>query len=106
MEITLRYFDGCPNWKTTYERITTLISDRASTNLMLQRVESPEEAVRLGFQGSPTVLIDGRDPFGDPAAPVGLACRVYRTPDGMAGSPTIQQLGAAIEQPDETSLTS
>jgi len=24
--------------------------------------------------------------------PVGLSCRIYQTPDGAAGSPTLQQL--------------
>src|SRR3546814_7368074 len=32
--------------------------------LALERVESPEDAERLRFVGSPTILIDGRDPFG------------------------------------------
>jgi hypothetical protein len=42
--------------------------------------------------GSPSLLIEGRDPFATPAARTGLACRVYSTPDGLAGSPTVAQL--------------
>lgn len=30
----------------------------------LERVETAEDAERLRFVGSPTILIDGRDPFG------------------------------------------
>ena len=55
-----------------------------------------EEADRVGFRGSPSVLIDGTDPFSDPDAPVGLSCRVYSTPDGLAGSPTLEQLRTAL----------
>jgi hypothetical protein len=51
----------------------------------------------VGFRGSPTVLVDGRDPFLDRDSPVGrLACRVDRTEDGLAGAPTVDQLVAAL----------
>ncbi len=40
----------------------------------------------MQFRGSPTVLVDGWDPFLDPASPVGLSCRVYRTEDGVTGA--------------------
>jgi hypothetical protein len=30
-----------------------------------ERVTTPENARRVGFRGSPTVLIDGEDPFAD-----------------------------------------
>ena len=42
------------------------------------------------------MLVDGRDPFADPDAPVGLACRLYRTEEGLAGSPTVEQLLAVL----------
>jgi hypothetical protein len=55
-----------------------------------------EEALRLGFRGSPTILLDGQDPFADQDAPVGLACRLYATEGGLQGAPTIDQLRAAL----------
>jgi hypothetical protein len=51
-----------------------------------------EDSERLECVGSPTLLIDGCDPLSAPGAPVGLACRLYRTPDGLAGTPTMEQL--------------
>lgn len=54
------------------------------------------EAEELGFIGSPTVLVDGRDPFARGGEPVAMACRVFRTPDGLAGSPTVEQLVEAL----------
>lgn len=50
------------------------------------------EAERLGLTGSPTVLVDGQDPFTEPGRAAGLTCRVYRTPDGLAGLPATGQL--------------
>lgn len=97
MEITLQYFDGCPNWKTTDAHLHTLIADHgldASITYLL--IDTPEAAVEHGFRGSPTVVLDGFDPFAEPDAPVGLSCRVYQTEQGPAGSPTLSQLDAAI----------
>jgi hypothetical protein len=34
--------------------------------------------------------------FAEPDAGVGLSCRVYRTPDGLAGAPTVVQLRTAL----------
>ncbi|MGE3795507.1 MAG: thioredoxin family protein [Dehalococcoidia bacterium] len=98
MQITLRYFDGCPNWRTAQERLRAALADAGAADaaIGLERVETHEEAVRLGFRGSPTVLIDGRDPFADERADVGLACRVYATPEGFQGAPTLDQLRAAL----------
>jgi hypothetical protein len=59
-------------------------------------VNSVEDAERLGFLGSPTVLIDGADPFAEPDATPSLSCRVYRTVQGPAGSPTVEQLVSVL----------
>ncbi|MEE8330577.1 MAG: thioredoxin family protein, partial [Acidimicrobiia bacterium] len=55
-----------------------------------------EAAAAADFRGSPTIVIAGLDPFSDPDAPVGLSCRVYRTDDGYAGSPSLDQLRGAL----------
>jgi hypothetical protein len=96
MRITVQYFDGCPNREVLDRRIAEALDGRADAEVTHQRVETAEDAARLGFLGSPTILIDGVDPFAGDDAPVGLACRVYRTPDGLAGSPTVEQLREAL----------
>ncbi|PFG68179.1 hypothetical protein B0O41_3012 [Propionibacteriaceae bacterium ES.041] len=96
MEITLQYFDGCPNWEVLDQRLAKVLDGRPDVRVVRQRVETAEDAARLRFHGAPTVLIDGVDPFADEHAPVGLACRVFRTPAGLAGSPTLDQLRAVI----------
>lgn len=98
MNVTVQYFDGCPNWQRTVELVRQALrtAGESESALTLQAVQTAEEADHVGFRGSPTVLIDGTDPFGDPTAPVGLSCRVFRTPDGLAGAPTLEQLTAAV----------
>ena len=93
MDVRLLYFDGCPNWLTTQGRLGEALSIVGlPADVSLVNVRTPEEADRLSFRGSPTVLLNGADPFADDSAPVGLSCRVFRTPEGLRGSPTVEQL--------------
>lgn len=96
MNIVLLYFDGCPNWKVADERIAAIAGERPDVTVEHRLVESIEEAERLGFHGSPSILVDGVDPFADPDAGVGLSCRLYQTPEGAAGAPSLQQLRAVV----------
>lgn len=94
--ITLQYFDGCPNWETTHSYLTTLVAEGLDVTVDYELIDSHEKAILRGFRGSPTVLVDGVDPFPRGDAPFGLACRVYRTEAGPAGSPSMSQLRKAI----------
>jgi hypothetical protein len=99
MKVTVLYFDGCPNWQTADARLRQAIRrlDRSDVAVTHRQVRSAEQAEQLSFRGSPTILIDGRDPFADPGAPVGLSCRVYETDTGLTGAPTVDQLVAALD---------
>ncbi len=94
MTITIQYFEGCPHWKLADERVQKVLRglSRSDLNLEYQLIDSSEEARRVGFHGSPTILIDGRDPFATGSEPVGLTCRVYRTDLGPQGAPTEAEL--------------
>jgi hypothetical protein len=96
MDVTLLYFDGCPNWTVLDARLAALSVERPEIRLTRRRVDTVEEAEQVGFHGSPSILVNGVDPFATGATGVGLACRVYQTPDGPAGAPTLDQLRAAI----------
>ncbi len=95
MAVQLLYFDGCPNWATADRRLGALATELGFT-VHHHEVTTPEEAERVGFRGSPTILVDGRDPFARGDEPTGLTCRLYDTPDGPAGAPTTDQLRAVL----------
>lgn len=92
----LLYFDDCPNWKVADGHLATLTEELGYLTVSRQVVDTPEEAERVGFIGSPSILVDGVDLFAGSDDPVGLACRVYQTPRGPAGSPTLAQLRQAL----------
>ena len=94
MKVELRYFDGCPSWRAAEQRLRSALDStgHADAEIILRRVETEADAERLSFRGSPTILIDDRDPFDETGGSFGLACRVYRTSEGLSGSPTQAQL--------------
>lgn len=94
MTITIQYFAGCPHWKLADERVRRVLRDLARSDVKLEYelIDSPEAADRAHFRGSPTILIDGRDPFAGQDQQFGLSCRVYETEAGAQGAPTEAQL--------------
>ena len=96
MKLELLYFDSCPNWRIAAERLDD-VATRHGLTVNRRLVTTPEEAETGRFRGSPTILLDGEDPFASGDEPVGLACRVYQTPDGPAVSPTTEQLEAILD---------
>ncbi|WP_291377466.1 thioredoxin family protein [Demequina sp.] len=97
MHVQLLYFDGCPNWQVAQARLRdALVAVGAVDVVELVEVTTQEQAERLGFRGSPSVIVDGRDLFWQPDAGVGLVCRVYSTPEGLGGAPTTAQLVEAL----------
>ena len=96
MDVTLLFFEDCPNWKVADGRLATVARELPDVTVTRQLVDTPAAAERVGFRGSPSILVDGVDIFADSDAPVGLSCRVYQTPEGPAGAPTLEQLRAAM----------
>jgi len=60
--------------------------DELGSKVEVERVlvDTLEEAEVWSFQGSPSILVDGKDAFAERKADVGLSCRLYRTPAGLA----------------------
>ncbi|WP_189311289.1 alkylmercury lyase [Streptomyces brasiliensis] len=96
MRITLLTVPDCPNAPVVRERIDRALGGRGA-DVELIEVADHEAAVRLGMTGSPTVLIDGTDPFAVPGAAASLSCRLYRGPDRRAeGAPSVADLRRAL----------
>lgn len=93
MDVELLVVPDCPNEGSAYDLTLAALAELdVSASVTTTVIESDEQAHARGFTGSPTFLINGRDPFAEPGAGVGVACRVYRTPDGLAGVPTREEL--------------
>jgi hypothetical protein len=92
VRVELFHFDGCPNRTVADERLAQALAAIGRADITVHcRIETATQAQSVGFTGSPTIRIDGRDPFASGDGQAGLACRVYPTPEGLSGSPTVEQ---------------
>lgn len=98
MKIELLHIAQCPNWEETFSRLKIAVGKTlpADTSLDATLIDSVEKAESKHFAGSPTILIDGVDLFPSEGRTHDLACRIYLTPGGMAGSPTQEQIEEAL----------
>jgi hypothetical protein len=98
MKVEILHIDACPNWEEAGRRTADalLATGHEHVPVVLRRLESPEDAATVPFAGSPTIVVDGADLFPTDSRITDLACRVYSTPDGLAGVPTSGQLVEAL----------
>ena len=97
--VELLYFDGCSNYLAARETVTAVAAEiGVSPDLRLKEVETPEAAEELRFLGSPTIRVDGKDvePGADERTQFQYACRVYRTPSGLSGTPDPEWVRKAL----------
>lgn len=96
MRITVLTVPDCPNAPLVRERITAALGGREA-QVELVEVTEDAEAARWGMTGSPTVLLDGVDPFAKAGAVPSVSCRFYRDEDGrVEGSPSVTVLRRAL----------
>ena len=93
MDVELLVVPDCPNEARAFDvTLVALAELNVTASVFVTVIDTDEQARARGFTGSPTFLIDGRDPFAEPGATVGLACRMYRTPAGLAGVPGVDEV--------------
>lgn len=106
MKVQVLYFDDCPNQEPLLARLRAIVArERSDCDVELVRVESDEEARRVGFLGSPTVRVDGHDvePGAATRHDFALKCRLYRTPDGLVGTPPDEWIARMLRDGAEDS---
>ncbi len=98
-EIALLYFDGCPSWQPALENLKQAIkTEGIQTDISLIKISDNEQAQRQRFLGSPSIHVNGIDLWPEERSNYTLSCRVYKTPDGMKGVPTIEMLRERLRE--------
>jgi hypothetical protein len=100
--IQFLYWDECPSHEEALQLLRDVLGDlgRADEPIEVVEVRTDKDAARLGFRGSPTILVDGRDidRWGGTRVGSRLTCRIYHLPDGRPSPvPSRQQLEEALE---------
>jgi Alkylmercury lyase len=90
---------GCPNVMLLEERLAQVLEGRDDVSVSRLMIADQDEAARRGMHGSPTILVDGTDPFAEPGRAASVSCRLYRDGDGQVeGAPSVSQLRQAIAE--------
>jgi len=101
MKVELLYFDGCPGYEALLPRLRELVAEAGHPPdaLELRAVESPDEAERVRFLGSPSVRVNGEDV--EPAAAqrddFGLKCRIYNGVGQQSQTPPEEWVRTALD---------
>ena len=96
--VELLWWDGCPSTERALADLRTALREAGvdPATIQMREVTSNEQAELERFPGSPTIRINGRDPFPGEVS-IGLSCRIYRAADGRPSpTPDPAQLRAAI----------
>jgi len=86
--IQFQYFDGCPHAQTTLDNLLSVREELGipESSIELVEVPDPAQAEEHRFQGSPTILVDGRDiATGEIPSGFHYTCRVYSFEGGSTG---------------------
>ena len=97
MRVRVLSVPGCPNVALLAVRLALVLAGRADVRVEHELVDDADQAYRIGMGGSPTLLVDGRDPFEVPGQVPSVGCRLYWDADGGPhGAPSVPQLRAAL----------
>src|SRR4051794_31193975 len=97
MHIEILHVPGCPNLELARWRVATAL-ERTGTAASVRAVVVADRgtADELGMHGSPTIIIDGTDPFDSGPAEGSMSCRLYWTGGRLGGAPGLPELIEAI----------
>lgn len=101
MKLEILHVPDCPNVAVLEHRLREATTGEAVTLSITHRViDNPDQAAAAGMTGSPTLLVDGRDPFATAGNAPSLSCRLYPGEDGrLEGAPSVIALRAALLDP-------
>src|SRR5215469_9717461 len=98
MDLTVLAVPDCPNAAVLERRLAAALAGRPSVTITRRVITDAADAARWQMHGSPTLLVNGRDPFEPGAAPA-VACRLYRGEDGrIEGAPAEAALRQVLDQ--------
>jgi hypothetical protein len=98
MRLQILHVPDCPGAAVLEERLGDALAGCTAAEVAWHVIATQEEAERTRMTGSPTLLVDGTDPFAGPGQEPGISCRLYRDADGRLGpAPSVAQLHAVLD---------
>jgi hypothetical protein len=99
MKVEVLFFSGCPNHPPAIDLVREALQEEGvSADMVEVEVKDAATAQAVGFLGSPTIRIDGKDvePSARSAHAYGLTCRTYIDRGRRTGLPPLEWIRAAV----------
>jgi hypothetical protein len=101
MKIEILFLAGCPNHGPAVARVWDILrQETVSAELVEIEIKDAATAQQVGFLGSPSIRINGRDvePAARSSRAFGFGCRTYIDQGGRAGVPSAEWIRAAVQE--------
>lgn len=107
MDVELLVVQDCTHEGAAAARLREALDDvgLVATRFRTTVIDTLNQAEERGFVGSPTVLINGRDPFLAPGVQPAVACRRYSGGSGAVGVPPLRELRKALKRAADISTS-
>jgi hypothetical protein len=97
VELTLLTVQACPGAAMIEERLAAALTAHPDAIVQCRVITDEAAASAAGMHGSPTLLVNGADPFALPGQPPSLSCRMYRDASGrLSRAPSLDALRQAL----------
>jgi hypothetical protein len=101
MKAEILYLSGCPNHSLAVRQVQQALREEGLTATLVEvEVKDPATAIEIGFLGSPSIRINGKDIEHSArfAQTFGMMCRIYVDDGRRAGLPPMEWIRAALRE--------
>ena len=101
MTVEILYFSGCPNHVPAVDCVREVLLEEGTPADMIEvEVKDAATAQQVGFLGSPTIRVDGKDvePSARKTHAFGMMCRTYVDGGRRTGVPPPEWIRAAVRE--------
>jgi hypothetical protein len=99
MRVEIFYISACPNHAPAVDCVREVLAqEETRAEIVEVEVKDAAMAQRIGFPGSPTIRVEGRDVelAARTEGTFGLSCRIYVDGGRRAGLPPVEWIRAAV----------
>ena len=98
VKIEFLYFKSCPGHKQALINLKAVLEEsKTKADLVLIKVASEEQAAKVGFQGSPSIRVNGKDIDGSNDG-YSYGCRIYQIGGKITPTPTKEFIQAKLRE--------
>ncbi len=98
VKVEFLYFKSCPGHKQALINLKAVLEEKKiKTDLVLINVTSEAQAAKVGFQGSPSIRVNGKDLDGRNEGH-SYGCRIYQIDGKITPTPTKEFIQAKLKE--------